>query len=287
MRAWTPTLAKRWIGSELRRLRNNAGISQKAAADRLGRESTRMTGLESGLIVPHEHDLEVLLPLYGAPDRVQEFIKLRTIAKQSSWWTGTFPVPKLLGQYLGFEEGAAEIDIWDGIVIPPLLQTFEYAYAQLRESMLDSPLKEVTDQVALRMRRQEIWRDRGEDRAQLRVVLSEAALRLSVGFTTVMREQYDHLLELATSTVKLQLLPFSAGAHAAPFSPFSLLRFDIPDDIGVLYTENTDGGHCIERAQDIDKSTKAFETLWVKALNPEDSIEFIKRLRSELDKPVT
>lgn len=146
----------------------------------------------------------------------------------------------------------------------------------------DSLAKEVADHVYIRMRRQAVLASQAEQPCKLRVTLAESALRLPVGSPTVMREQYQHLLNLDSSTVDLRVIPLSAGAHVAPFSPFTLLRFDIPDDHGVLYTEGPTGGQYFEASQEIAETTATFNRLTETALSPEASREFISQLHTEL-----
>ena len=102
-------------------------------------------------------------------------------------------------------------------------------------------------------------------------VIHEAALRTYIGGPDVMREQLETLVERAAQpNVDLQLLPFTAGAHPAINSTFTLLHFreEVPD---VVYVEGLLGEHYLEARADIERYRRVFDQLRAMALSPKDS----------------
>ena len=88
--------------------------------------------------------------------------------------------------------------------------------------------------VAVRMERQA--RLKQPDAPQLWVVLNEAVIRRVVGERAVMHEQLVQLAEAASApNITLQVLPFSAGAHASMDSAFWIVGFDPPTDGEIVY----------------------------------------------------
>jgi hypothetical protein len=104
------------------------------------------------------------------------------------------------------------------------------------------------------------------------VVLDESAVRRPVGGPEVMRRQVEFLLQASTQrNITIQLLPYSAGAHAAESGAFTLLRFSEPDLTDVVYLEHLTGAQYIERPDDTSHYLEAADQIAVDALTPDDT----------------
>jgi hypothetical protein len=106
-----------------------------------------------------------------------------------------------------------------------------------------------------------------------------------VGGPAVMREQLEHLIEVATLPhLSVVVQPFSAGAHPSIGSAFTLLRFADADtaDMSCVYLENEQGALYLERPGDVDRYTVMFEQLSGSALSADESLELVTTLTSEL-----
>ena len=121
-----------------------------------------------------------------------------------------------------------------------------------------------------------------DDPIDLWVVLDEAVLSRPVGGDEVMRAQLVRLLEAAVlPNVTLQVLPFSAGAHAGMDGTFAILDFPEAEDHNVVYAENATGGLFLEKSDELDKYGSIFDTIRATALTPEESTEMIAMLVEE------
>jgi hypothetical protein len=121
-----------------------------------------------------------------------------------------------------------------------------------------------------------------DDPIDLWVVLDEAVLSRPVGGDEVMRTQLVRLLEAAElPNVTLQVLPFSAGAHAGMDGTFAILDFPEAEDHNVVYAENATGGLFLEKSDELDKYGSIFDTIRATALTPEESTEMIAMLVEE------
>ncbi len=109
-------------------------------------------------------------------------------------------------------------------------------------------------------------------------VIDEAALHRPVGGARVHREQMLHLITLADlPNVTIQVLPYSAGEHAAAGSSFSILRFaeaELPD---IVYLEHLTSALYLERRQDLALYLSVMDRLSVQAERPDKSIEIIEK----------
>ena len=171
---------------------------------------------------------------------------------------------------------------FEPLIIPGLLQTLDYARSSIRSGPLELDREEIERRVEVRMARQEILTH--PDRPRLWVVTDEASIRRQVGGPLVMRAQLQHLAE-ATEQGKttVQVVPFTAGAHAGTTGPFIILGFAEPTDPDVVYVETVPEGLYLDEAPDVARFTIAFERLLATALSPDDSVSLIRRAAKDLD----
>lgn len=162
-------------------------------------------------------------------------------------------------------------------VVPGILQTPGYARAVIEATDLEGVV-DVDERISIRTTRQQIV-TRAEDPVRLEVILDEAVLHRQVGGTQVMRDQLAHLIEMSRlPNVKIQVLPYGAGAHAAMDGAFTLLVFRISDDLGMVYSETATSGLVLQSGRETRSYNRIFGTLGAKALTVEDSTAMITRL---------
>ncbi|MGH3823524.1 MAG: helix-turn-helix domain-containing protein [Pseudonocardiaceae bacterium] len=282
----SPTALKRWIAYELRRLRESSGRTRQEAAARLGRTVAQIGHLETGRNLPSAGDVEVLLTWYGHPDRIEFFRDLLKQAKKGrDWWVGLADaVPDYFALFLGLEASAAQLQSYDGLVVPGILQTATYAQAIIRAGERARPDYEVARRVELRMARQQLI-ERADEPLQVWSVLDEGVLHRQVGGAEVMREQLERLVKLAERpNIDLQVLPVTAGAHAGAEGSFTLLTFppELHSDPGVVYVETRMRGIYYEDPAEIQSYRQALTRLQVQALSPDESPAMIQRIAEEL-----
>jgi transcriptional regulator with XRE-family HTH domain len=232
-----PTVARIRLGTQLRRLREEAEISQEDAGAAIRSSASKISRVELGRIPIKARDLTDLLGLYDATDEAERMSMLALSSDGSvpGWWQAYGgAVPAWVKPYLGLEQAARLIRSYDVQFVSGLLQTPEYARAVFSLPGA-SPGERAERQLAVRMRRQEILHR--ADPPHLWAVIDESALRRPVGGTAVMRAQIEHLLEISQLRhVNIQVLPFRVAGHAVG-GPVILLRFagdQLPD---VVYLE--------------------------------------------------
>jgi hypothetical protein len=172
--------------------------------------------------------------------------------------------------------------MYDVLVLHGLLQTEEYSRAVLKSLLLISP-GEVERGVRVRQLRQERLNSTDRLPLNLHVVLDEDLLRRKVGGAEVMRRQLQHLVEVAgLPNVKLQVLPYSAGAHPATAGPFTIFQFPRSREPEIASVELLTGHLFIEREKDVYRYSLVFSDLTTKALNPDESRAFIRQAVNDL-----
>ena len=273
----SPTVRRKRLGTELRRLREQARLTCESVGQRLGCSGTRISRIETGRISVRPGDVRELLEVYGVTgDRADALAELAREARRKGWWHRFGPVmPSWLEPYLGLEAEAARLRDFQSMVLPGLVQTEDYTRAILRAAPgAECRAGDIEQQVALRMERQAVLD--GAARPELRLVLSEGALRVQVGGPDVMRAQLRKLAEVAGhGQVTLQVLPAGAAAHVQAVSPFTILDFADPADPPVVYTEHLTGSLVLDDPGEVRAYTAVFERLRTEALDPGPSLDLI------------
>lgn len=278
-----PTVRRRQLGLELRRLREAAGKTPREAAEWLEVSTSTLSKIELGRQAIKGTHVRLLTQLYGvgAPD-ADTLLRLARDANQRGWWAAYGDtVPDWVRTYLGLEEDASELWAYESGLVLGLFQTPAYAQAITAAAHPEVGTDELARLVAFRTARQQ--RLFGDPARSLRVVLDEAVLCRLVGGPAVMREQLEHLIEVARLPhVNVSVQPFSAGAHPSIGSAFTLLRFADTTGMNCVYLENDRGALYLERPADVDRYAAMFEQLSKTSLSADESRQMMARLASEL-----
>jgi transcriptional regulator with XRE-family HTH domain len=278
-----PTVLRRLLGAQLRRLRERQGITREEAGYAIRASGSKMSRLELGRVGFKERDVADLLTLYGVTDDTDRdtLLALAQDANSPGWWHRYGDVlPGWFETYVGLEEAAALVRTYEVQFIPGLLQTEEYARAVISLGNSASPPEEIEQRVSLRITRQKLL-TRG-DAPRLWAVVDEAALRRPIGGRDVMRGQIERLIEATKLPgVILQVLPFRVGGHTAEAGAFTILRFpesDLPD---VVYVEQLTSALYLDRRDDVDSYMEAIERLCVVSAPPDNTAEILSRILQE------
>lgn len=269
----------RRLTSELKRLREAAGLSVEQAAAQLGWSYSKLNRYELGRQIPEPGMVAQMLRLYGVEgERHESLIKLARDAHERGWWEtlGVFT-----GSYVGLEDAASTIRAWEPLFIPGLLQIEDYARAVIRAGIQSPDPDEIEKRVRARIARQTLLSR--PDAPEFHAVIGEAALRQQVGGETVMRDQLRALLGIARKrpNVTIRVLPFSAGANIGLEGAVTHLQFPDPIDPPVSYIEDLSGETYIESAEGNRRVSLAYDRIADAALTSEDSAALIADLAKE------
>ncbi|GAB3148306.1 helix-turn-helix transcriptional regulator [Micromonospora sonneratiae] len=275
----SPTIRRRRLGAELRRLRDEADVTIDVVAERLGCSASKISRIETGHTSATPRDVRDMLSIYGiVGEQSDELVQIAREARQKGWWHPYSTV--LTGSYVGLEAAASSLRAYEPQVVPGLMQTEDYAKAMIRAARPDITAKEVEQRVRVRLGRQSLLSQ--DDPIDLWAVLDEAVLSRPVGGDAVMRAQLEALVEVAElPNVTIQVLPFEAGAHAGMDGTFSILDFPEPGDPEVVYAENATGGLFLEKPEDLQKYIFIFDYIRAAAIRPEESVALIASLAKE------
>ena len=272
----TPTGRRRLLGAELRRLREEAGLTIDRVAEALECSQSKVSRIETGQVSATPRDVRDMLELYRVDDAQREaMVRVAREARQRGWWQKFVDVPDGVPAYVGLETAATSIDIYMSLIVPALLQTADYARAVIGGVRPDLPPAEIDRRVELRLRRQALLRQ--ERPPALRVLLDDTVAWRPVGGPEVMAAQRRRLLEGAgRPSVTLQVLPLEAGAHAGMDGPFTIFGFPAPERDVVALDSAADALY-LESPEDLRRYRRVFERLLPAALTPEASAALIAR----------
>ncbi|MEU7556979.1 helix-turn-helix transcriptional regulator [Streptomyces eurythermus] len=270
-----PTVRRRRLGQELRRLRELKGMTAEEVAERLLVSQSKISRLENGRRSISQRDVRDLCGVYEVEDKriVDSLMEMARDSRQQGWWHTFGDIPYSV--YIGLETDAESLRVYEPQIVTGLLQTRPYAEALVRGALPETSADEIEKRVEVRMRRQErITTERNPLR--LWVVLDEAALHRVVGSRLVMREQLEHLIELSELPhVTVQVLPFEVGAHPGINGQYAILEFADAADSSVVYLEGVTSDLYLEKAQDVQKYAVMYEHLRAQSHNVEVSRQFI------------
>jgi len=279
-----PTVLRILLGSQLRRLREAKGVTRDDAGYTIRASGSKISRMELGRVSFKERDVEDLLDLYGVDEEeAQALIALAKQANSPGWWHKYSDVlPDWFQVYVGLEEAALLIRLYEVQFVPGLLQTADYARAVIRLGLPSASADEVERRVGLRLARQEVLKKESGG-PRLWAVVDEAALRRPIGGGEVMRAQLVRLIEAAREpNITLQVVPFRSGGHAAEAGAFTVMRFpevDLPD---VVYLEHLTSALYLDKREDVEKYTEVMERLSVEGESPERTIDILSGMLEEV-----
>jgi hypothetical protein len=276
-----PTALRMLVGSELRRLREAAGVTARDAGYAIRGSHSKISRLELGRTSFKLRDVADLLTLYGVSGDADRdaLLALAQQANVPGWWQPyAGVVPGWFEDYLGLEQAARVIRCYEVQFIPGLLQTEDYARAVIGLRYQDQG--GIERRVRLRMQRQQIFHRRSPP--HLWAVIDEAALRRRCGTRTTMRAQLRQLIKAAAVPyVTVAVMPFSRGCHAAAGGPVTILRFAearIPD---VVYLEQLNSACYPDKEADVDLYQHVMNSLVVGAEPPSATPAILRRILRE------
>jgi transcriptional regulator with XRE-family HTH domain len=279
-----PTVRRRRLGTELRRLRDANGYKLEEVAAQLGVAPSTLSRIETGKAPTKSAYLNQMLEMYGVedPGQRQVLVDMAREGHRKGWWAAYDDVlPSGFDIYVGLEAEAAAVRTYQISAMPGLLQTADYARAVVLELFPRYGAEQIDRVVEARMERQRRLED--DPPLEMWAILDEAVIRRPVGGTEVMRGQLEWLREIAQRPgITIQVLPFAAGAHAGHDGPFSILEFPNRTDSEVVHVESVAGILYLEKDREVRTRVEAFDRLRASALAPSASMEMIEHAAQQL-----
>ncbi|WP_017581852.1 helix-turn-helix domain-containing protein [Nocardiopsis valliformis] len=272
---YSPTIRRRRLSAELRRVRLAARKTSEEAAAEAGLSKSTYSNIESGVKKrPSLPEVRAILEACGVPPG-GEFDEILDLCRQSlerGWWTRYRDV--LAARFVGFEAEARSITTWQPLLVPGLLQIPEYMRV-VAQACLASP-QEIRRAVDARMTRQRILEDR--DPPELYAIFDEGSLLRLHDHPEVRRSQVKHLLEMAQRpNVTVQM---TRADRVNPGSGGSCVILEFPDviDPTVVFLETATDGIYLEEPDDVARYRNLLNHLGLVALRPGETLDYLEEI---------
>src|SRR5215471_5892185 len=211
-----PTVRRRRLGAELRRLREAHVLKLEEVAERLGLAPSTLSRIETGKAPTKSAYLTAMLEMYQVSDlgARKVLVDMAREGHRKGWWSIYDDVlPSGFDIYVGLEAEASGLRSYESDVIHGLLQTTDYAVAVLRELRPRDSEEQIRRRVDRRMQRQRLLDQ--DPPLEAWIIVDEGAIKRTIGGNAVMRHQLEHLINASRwPNVTVQVLAFECGAHA-------------------------------------------------------------------------
>ncbi|ASU61084.1 helix-turn-helix domain-containing protein [Nocardiopsis dassonvillei] len=277
----SPTIAQWQLAQVLTALRGRT--PQRQLAKDLEIDASTLVRWEGGETVPREKQLRKVLAHFDlSGEETERLVKLRTDAVAPAWWHDA-DVAKAYGHYIDLERVATQIATYQDRLVPGLLQTEAYARAILIAGHPRATTEEIDGLLDVRLTRQEEW---AQSETLLWAIVDQAALEKHIGGRTAMSEQVKHLLAMAEHPrVDLQVLPNSAGAHAALQSgSFVLVEVDNPA-MQAVYVEAHTRNLLLDHPKEVAAHRGLLDRLRAAAANTPQTHAILTQLLRQYESP--
>ncbi|MEV5128539.1 helix-turn-helix transcriptional regulator [Streptomyces decoyicus] len=272
--AGSPTARRRRLAIELKKLREDHGLTCNQVGESLDWSGSKVNRMETGQGRVQPSDVDALCRFYNTTDELCELLKsLAKHSKMRGWWHAYgSAVPTWFSVYVGLEQAACSLRTYEAEFVPGLLQTADYARELHRATAQPSP-DDVEQMIAVRMERQALLT--GPHAPDLWAILHESVLRHAIGNRDVMQAQFERLLKMAQlKNITVQVLPFDSGSYPAT-GAYTMLGFPEQEDPDIVYRDGLTDAVYLEQPSDIAQYAKAFDNLRALSLSPQQSSALI------------
>ncbi|PBC83330.1 MULTISPECIES: helix-turn-helix transcriptional regulator [unclassified Streptomyces] len=272
--AGSPTARRRRLAIELKKLREDHGLTCNQVGESLDWSGSKVNRMETGQGRVQPSDIEALCRFYNTTDELRELLKdLAKHSKMRGWWHAYgSAVPTWFSVYVGLEQAACSLRTYEAEFVPGLLQTADYARELHHATAQPSP-DDVEQMIAVRMERQALLT--APQAPDLWAILHESVLRHVIGSRSVMQAQFERLLKMAQlKNVTVQVLPFNSGSYPAT-GAYTMLGFPEQEDPDIVYRDGLTDAVYLEQPSDIAQYAKAFDNLRALSLSPQQSSALI------------
>ncbi|MGW0824840.1 helix-turn-helix domain-containing protein [Streptomyces sp. NPDC002845] len=278
----TPTGRQLRLGTELRKMRERAGLTSTQAAQLLGIKQNQVSNIEAGRHGVSPERLRVIAAHYDCSDRdLVEALTTMTPDRKRGWWEEYRELlPNSLLDLAEVEHHSTGLRAGTTAHIPGLLQIHDHAREVFRQVVPELSPPDIEHRLSFRIKRQAIlFRD---SPTRYRAVIHEAALRMQFGGPAVTKRQLQHILDMGERPhITVQVIPFTAGGY--PGSGQSTLYATGPvPRLDTVHLDQSHGSALIYAEAQLDKYRVLLERMETTALGPEESRDFIRTIVQSL-----
>jgi transcriptional regulator with XRE-family HTH domain len=282
-----PTFERRQLGLTLRRLRDQAGKPQQAAADLLKKTRTRIVQLEDGTATISIEELVKLLDCYGVSGAERKTVMELGVQarRRQKRRVHVDHLPDAYQRFADLEASANEINWFETGIIPGLLQSPSYmraVFAECEGVWWEADDDQGRDRLAYRIERQARLFE-SDMRRILRFVVTEDSLHANMGSPGVMKEQSNHILSLIDAHPDLTVRVLRNDTYPNPARGGGLWIFGFGErGTPVAYSPAIGGPSAYyDDEADTSRMLQAFYRIWELSLSRRESRRMIESSAKE------
>jgi transcriptional regulator with XRE-family HTH domain len=279
----SPTARRVRLGTELRKLRERAGLTATEAAQLLGTSSGQLSNVESARFGVSPDRVRAMANLYSCTNQphIDALVDMAAERTRGWWWESYREVlPSGLLTLAELEHHATAIRTAFTAHIPGMLQTAEHAREIFSKAIPAPTPPEVEHRVSHRIKRQDVvFR---ADANPYSTVIHEAALHMRVGGRRVARDQLRHLITMSLRDhITLQVLPFDIGAFPGSGQSVNYLCGPVPE-LDTVQLDQFHGPLLVDAEAHLAKYRRLLDIVEDAALSPEKSRDLIHAIIQNL-----
>ncbi|MER6999099.1 helix-turn-helix transcriptional regulator [Streptomyces sp. NPDC000410] len=278
----TPTARRQRLGTELRRLRERAGLTATQASKLLGGNQARISNIEAGRYGVSADRVRTLACHYDCPDQdLVDALAAMTGERRRGWWeeyretlsSGLLDLAEL-------EHHGTALRTAHTSGLPGLLQTTDHARAVFRQVVPELAPPEIEHRMSFRIKRQAVLYQ--DAPTPYRAVVHEAALRMRFGGRDVARAQLHHLLAMGEREhITILVIPFDADGYPGSGQPIYYVHGPVPQ-LDTVQLDQSHGIALLDAEAQLDKYRRILDRLEHLALTPAASSDFIHTIAKHL-----
>ncbi|MEU9668482.1 helix-turn-helix transcriptional regulator [Streptomyces bobili] len=279
----TATTARRIrLGTELRRLRERAGLSVTEGARQLGVSQAQLSNIEASRYGVSPDRLRALARIYRCADaaHIDGLIDLATDRERGWWETFREVLPAGLLDLAEIEHHAIGLQAANTAHVPGLLQLADHARAIYDQAVPEFSHRDIEHRVNHRLQRQALLDQVAP--VPYQAIIHEAALRVPVGGPSVAKRQLGHLLaQSERENVTIQVIPFSIGAYPGSGQTFLYIQGPV-QRLDTVSLDQSHGPALIDAEAELDTYRNLLLRMEAVALSPEKTRDFIHNMATDL-----
>ncbi|MFE0105441.1 helix-turn-helix transcriptional regulator [Streptomyces sp. NPDC059009] len=277
-----PTVRRTRVATELRKLREQAGVTATEAARTLGTSQGQLSNVESARFGVSGARVRAMASAYGCSDTafIAALVNMAE-GRTRGWWEQYRDIlPAALLDLAEVEHYATSLRTAITVHIPGLLQTVDHARELFRQVVPEFSPPEVEHRVSFRIKRQDVlFRD---SPTPYLAIIHEAALRMQFGGAAVAKGQLGHLLEMSERDhVTLKVIPFAAGSFPGSGQSLFYSTGQVPR-LDTVHLDQSHGPAFLDAEAQLEMYRVLLGKLEALALGPVKSRDLIHNLVHDL-----
>ncbi|MGW2647872.1 helix-turn-helix domain-containing protein [Streptomyces sp. NPDC001393] len=277
-----PTARQVRLGTELRRLREAAGLKAREVAGLLSSTSAQMSQVEAGLAGVSEERVRRLAAHYACADEgfIEALIAMATDRTQGWWENYRGVLPPVFLDVAETEYHATFLREVVTSHVPGLLQTPDYARAVFGYMVPELPDSELEPRVEHRMRRRAVLER--DAPVHYETIVHEAALRILVSDRrTALAQLREVLRAIEGGHATVRVIPFAREGFAGAGTEMMYVGGPLPR-LDTVLRDAPHGTAFIDAESQLARFRSLLHKVEKAALQPVESRDFIHHMTKEL-----